>query len=363
MRLCNSIFTLVFVFTTEMAACSDEFVDMTSAINAGDFGQITSVLVASNGELVYERYFDELGAEERRNTRSVTKTITGMLVGLAIEDGLLSGVDTKVVPNLGRDASVLNPDPRKDAMTVEDLMTMSGPLECNDDHSFSRGNEERMYLVEDWIGFFLDLPIQGYPAWMTKPVDSPFGRNFRYCTAGVTTLGALLEKVTGEAMEEYAQRRLFTPLGIENPEWQFSPLGLAQGGGGLGLRSRDLLALAQVYADRGLHEGKLIIPSKWVDASLTPRAAMEDQEGFQYGYLWWLMELPSPNGMIRSMAMNGSGGNSVQILPEFNATIVITTTNFDVRQPHLLTLQLVAEHIVPNLTPAPANSQDPNQSE
>ncbi len=340
-----------------MAADPDDFEAMTAAIDAGDFSEITSVLVARDGELIYERYFDEHGEEERRNTRSVTKTITGMMVGMAIEDGLLPGVEAPVVSTLARETTPLNPDPRKDAMTVEDLLTMSGPLECSDENSFSRGNEERMYLIEDWVGFFLDLPIQGYPAWMAKPSDSPYGRNFRYCTAGVTTLGAVLEKATGEALEDYAQR-LFTPLGIEDPEWQFSPLGLAQGGGGLGLRSRDLLALAQLYADGGLYKGEQVVSSDWVEASLTPHAAMVGREGFEYGYLWWLMEVPGPNGAIRSMAMNGNGGNSVQILPDHDAVIVITTTNFNVQQPHLLTFRLVAQHIVPGLARVADRAED-----
>ncbi len=326
-----------------------DFAAMTQAIQGGEFEQITSVLVARDGRVEYEQYFDDGGAQARRNTRSATKTIAAMLAGLAIEDGKLAHENARIFDHLPKAQTrhVENDDPRKRQITVKDLMTMSSALECHDENQFSRGNEERMYLVEDWVKFYLDLPIQGFPAWMKKPADSPHGRNLRYCTAGVTTLGAVIEQAVGEPLAQYAQRRLFDPLGIEKPEWQFSPLGLAQAGGGLGLRTRDLWKLAQLYLDGGRHGERQVMPAEWVKRSVSPQAHMQDD--IDYGYLWWLMALPHGDGKIKVWAMNGTGGNSVFVWPERKAVIVITTTNYNTRQPHLITLKLLTQHILPNL--------------
>lgn len=341
---------LVLSIGTWSASADDgRFAQATRAIEAGEYKAITSVLVAQDGRVVYERYFDDGGAAALRDTRSVTKTIAGMLAGLAIADRKLPSAAARVfdvLPARHRRA-MLNRDPRKAAITVEDLLTMSSAVECNDESQFSRGNEERMYLIEDWVQFYADLPVQGYPAWMPKPAASPHGRSFRYCTAGVTTLGAVIQAAVGEPLQDYAQRRLFEPLGIDAPRWQFSPLGLAQAGGGLGLRTRDLWKLGQLYFDGGRTNSRQLIPAEWVRASLTPRAtARQDAD---YGYLWWLMKIPHGGRTIVAPTMAGTGGNAVFLLPETRAVVVITTTNYGERQPHLLTFGLLTKELLPAL--------------
>ena len=342
------LFLLLAMTSLSATAQANRFDRAQKAVEQGEYKAITSILVAQDGKVVYEHYFDTAGPEARRNTRSATKTVTGMLAGLAVADGRMTA-QSRIFDLLApqRRARMQNPDPRKDKITVEDLLTMSSQVECNDDSEFSRGNEERMYLIEDWVQFYADLPVQGFPAWMPKPADSPHGRSFRYCTAGVTTLGEVIQSAVHEPLQTFAQRRLFDPLGIQAPEWQFSPLGLAQGGGGLGLRTRDLWKLGQLYMDGGRYNGKQVIPAEWVRQSLTAHAmAREDSD---YGYLWWLMKIPVGTSTLTSPVMAGTGGNAVFLLPEKRAVVVITTTNYNERQPHLLTFRLLTRDLLPEL--------------
>lgn len=317
---------------------------MTAAIRAGEFAKITSVLVAQHGELVSESYFNGADADTLLDTRSATKSVTDMLVGIAIDDGALAGVAAPVLPFFADKQPLANPDPRKARITVEDLLTMSSLLECDDWNQFSRGNEERMYLIEDWSRFALDLPIKGFPPWATPPAESPHGRAFSYCTAGVFVLGDLLARATGVPLERYAHDKLFEPLGIDRLEWPHSPLGLPQTGGGLRLTARELVALGQLYLDGGVHGGRRLVSAEWVAASTTPHVQIDDET--EYGYLWWLRSFAAGDRRVAAFYMSGNGGNKIAVVPALDMVVVITSTNYNTKGMHEQTDRLLEEYVL-----------------
>jgi CubicO group peptidase (beta-lactamase class C family) len=315
-----------------------------AAVRSGEFKKIGSVLIARHGKLAYESYF-EGDAAMLRDTRSATKSITDILMGIAIDQHKLSGVDAKVLALLPERARrIQNPDPRKAEITVEDFLTMSSPLECDDWNDASRGNEERMYVVEDWAQFILDLPIRGR-MHLGEKVETPrYGRYFSYCTGGVFTLSEVLDKATGERTDRYAREKLFAPLAITNVEWVYSPMNVPQTGGGLRLTSRDLLKIVQLYLDRGRWQGTQIVSEGWVRTSTQPHAQIDDAT--DYGYLWWLKSFKSGEKTYPAFYMTGNGGNKVVAIPALDMVVVVTSTNYNTRGMHEQTDKILTDYVL-----------------
>ncbi len=331
--------------TAEILHNKENIVKMDTLISKGHFKQISSVLIAQNGKLIFEGYCNKSNQTTLHNTRSATKTITGILIGCLINDKLLRS-EKEYASKYSRRDDIYYPDARKDNITIEDLLTMSSILECDDWHRLSRGNEERMYLLEDWVKFYWDLPIKGYPEWKTPPEESEFGRDFSYCTAGTVVLGDIINNVTGN-LQNYADKVLFDKLGITQKHWQIIPIGIPMTGGGLGLSSRDLLKIGQLYLNKGKWNDEQIIPENWVYKSITPKAKMpEEYGGAEYGYLWWISNFSNE----KAYYMAGSGGNKIAVFPELDLVVVLTSTFYNGGyESHLQTSKLLSEYIVPEI--------------
>lgn len=307
------------------------------ASEMGTYRGVTSVLVAS-GPKVFEWYDEPQGERVLRNTRSATKTVTGMLVGAAIDRGLISSVGDEIAHYLGHRSSL---DPRMPVdVTIDELLTMRSCLDCNDDDPASPGNEELMYEAGDWLAFARLIPLRA----------SREPRLFRYCTAHTVLLGAAVQAASGTELSQFADDVLFEPLGIRHTKWFRSESGQAFPGGGLELRSRDLLALGELYRLGGAWQGRRVISTEWVESSTRAHVRVDDTTS--YGYLWWLRSYPSSRGELTSWLMLGNGGNKVAVFPQLGAVVVITATNYGQPGMHQLTDRLLSDEIIPALVSA-----------
>jgi CubicO group peptidase (beta-lactamase class C family) len=230
----------------------------------------------------------------------------------------------------------------KRAITIEDLLTMSSALDCNDDDEKSPGNEDNVHAQPNWTAWAVGLPTAvGYSR------DASGLGPWRYCTAGAFLLGQVIGRATGVPPDTYLETRLFRPLDIESSEWAYSPAHETMTGGGLRLRSRDLAKIAWMVADGGRWQGRHIVPTAWIDAMLMVRRQAYGDAN--YGYLAWQRTCTTPCGPLAGWYMAGNGGNAILMLPERHSAIVVTRQNYNTRGMHQQAVDLLQRYVLPAL--------------
>lgn len=314
-----------------------------SVIISGKYERVTSVVVAQNGKVLFEKYYQGNDVNSKHNTRSATKTMATLLTGIAIKKGAIKSEKDKIFDYLQRTLPTKNPDPRKDSITIEDLLTMSSVLECDDSNWHSRGQEERMYVIEDWTQFLVDLPVRSYP-FGPKPKDAPYGRVFAYASAKAAAVAEILQVAIKSDLVAFAKTNLFNPLGITDYTLNYTPKGILNTAGGSEYRSRDFLKLIQMCLNGGKWNEQQLIPSSWITKATTPKVNAYDD--VDYGYFFWLKSFGNQK-KYKSYYMSGNGGNKILASPELNLTVVITATNYNNRNAHNYTDEIMDAYIIP----------------
>lgn len=340
--ICSSAFGQI-DFSDKNLISEELLTEMDSEVQKGTYEKITSILIAKDGKLLYEKYYQGNDENSKHNTRSATKTMATLLTGMAIDKGFIKSEKDKIFDYLRFTQPIQNDDKRKEEITIEDLLTMSSIMECDDNNSFSRGNEERMYLIENWPKFFADLPIKAY-TFNPKPKELPYGRSMSYCTAGAATVAEIVRLATNSNVDEFLKKNLLAPLGIEDYKLHHTPAGILNTAGGSEYRSRDFLKIIQMCLQNGQWNEKQILSSDWLKKATTPK--VNAWEGMDYGYLFWLRSY-GPDKGVQCYAMAGNGGNKVLAFPELNLTVVLTATNYNNRKAHGFTDELLNKYIIP----------------
>lgn len=316
---------------------------LNEALLRGDYPKTTSVLIVRDGKLVFESYVGESTPELLNNTRSATKSITSLAIGHALGDGAIASLHDRPFQYLADLKPFRNDTPDKEAITIEDMLTMSSALDCNDDDDASPGNEDNMHQQPNWSRWAVDLPtMKGYTR------DASGLGPWRYCTTNAVLLGQVLQRVTHKPADKYIEQTILEPLGISQWQWAYSPAGEPMTGGGLELRSRDLAKLAWMMVDHGRWQGKQIVPAAFADAAFTVHRPA--YPGLSYGYFFWEHMYKSPCGPVEGWYMAGNGGNAILSFRSLDAAIVITRENYNTRGMHQQTTDLIERYLLPAFT-------------
>ncbi len=265
--------------------------------------RLRCVLAAHRGATVAERCHRGPGPDTPVNIKSVSKSVISALVGIAIAEGELSGVDQPIGPFFARYLERDN-DPRKRAITIGDLLTMRSGLERTSGQGYGR-----WIASKDWVGSALARPLLYEP-----------GTQMLYSTGNTHLLSAILTKATRQTTLRYAQQKLAKPLGIRLDPWRRDPQGIYLGGNQMRLSPRALLRFGELYRNGGRHQGRQIVPEAWVEESTQPHTR-SPFSGQLYGYAWFVSELLGH----RLFYAWGHGGQFIFVVPDLELTVVTTS--------------------------------------
>ncbi len=273
--------------------------------------KIHSVLLVKNNQIIIEEYFDENSVNNQHDLRSVTKSITSILMGIAVDKGYIENVNGPISKYIKSLVPTKNLDERKKEITIKHLLTMSTGLDCNDWDKKSKGREDKIYKKRDWLQYFLNLPMVNEP-----------GEVSNYCTMGQILATEIISHASGMTIDKFAEKYLFNPLGVNNVSWgHTSNKDIIPSGKRLYMTSRDMAKIGQLILNKGKWNEKQIVSKKWIEESTMPKTKITE---IDYGYLWWNIPFKTNEKVFTSKAALGNGGQYIMVFPELDMVAVFT---------------------------------------
>lgn len=315
-----------------------------------------SVVVVRNGRLVCERYFE--GEDRARgdrpvgvvsfkpdtlhDLRSVSKSIVGLLYGIALGAGKVPTPEAPLMPSFPEYAD-LAVDPGRSRWTLHHVLTMSMGTDWNESLPYTNpaNSETAMDLAPDRYRYILSRPI------VTEP-----GKRWVYNGGATALLGRLIAKGTGKSLHEYAREVLFDPLGIGPTDWYADKDGALIAASGIRMTPRDLARIGELTLRRGVWEGRSVVPAEWIARSTSPLVPIEEER--RYGYQWYNLDfsfetptMPRSNQRLWNAA--GNGGQRLTAFPGLGLVVVTTAGNYNIKDNNLPPLRVIPDAVMPSL--------------
>jgi CubicO group peptidase (beta-lactamase class C family) len=327
-------------------------------VRGGRARNIHGVVIVRRGRLALERYYEgedqvrapgrrpevmrvAFTAERRHELRSVTKSVVGLLYGIALADRKVPEPGAPLLAQFPQYPDL--PDmARRRRWTIAHALTMTLGMEWNEDLPYDdpRNGQTAMEAAPDRYRYVLEQPIVAEP-----------GERWIYSGGATALLGKIVEKGVGQALPEFARAVLFGPLGVTDTEWRMSRDGEVNAASGLGLRPRDLARIGQMLLDGGKAGGRQVVPVSWIDAMLKPAVRSNGQR--QYGYHWYLGEVPFDGAHGRRserwIGAIGNGGQRLVMFPALDMVVVITAGNYSQRDQGTPPNRVITEVVLPGI--------------
>lgn len=301
-----------------------------------DSPAIHGILIARHGKLVLEEYFHGEHREKLHETRSAAKSLTATIVGAAIQAGAPIELSSPVYEIMNGGALPADLDPRKRAMTLEHLLTMSSGYFCDDTNPDAPGNEDAMLDQTDEPDY--------YRYTLKVPMASAPGEKAVYCSINPNLALGVLSRATGESPMDTFDRLLGVPMKIDRYGWPLDGVGHPYGGGGVQFLPRDFMKFGQLMLNGGTWQGRRILSRDFVARASAPLYHLRN---ITYGYLWWGIDYPYKDRTVHAFFAGGAGGQTVMVIPELDLVIATYAGNYSSKGSIHTSQNLIPRYILP----------------
>ncbi len=328
---------------------------LSAGVRSGLLRDLHAVAVYRGGSLVLEQYYSgedqswgqslgevHFGPDILHDLRSVTKSITSLLYGIALDRKLVPPVEAFLSGSFTEYAGLFT-DEKKKTFTIEQALTMSLGLLWNEKvpYTSTANSEIAMEMADDRYLYILEQQVIGKP-----------GEKWGYSGGATALVGAIIEKRTGKTLPDFAKEVLFDPLGITNFEWHRGRDGIASPASGLRLSARDLLKIGKLLLDKGVWQGERIVSEKWISSSFEPRLPTDD--GLHYGRGWFVFEsfVPALSKALPWAGAFGNGGQRLWVMPEADVCAVVFAGEYNNPDAWICPTRVWVEIVARNLVKA-----------
>jgi len=298
--------------------------------SADQISSVRTLLIQRQGKLIKAGSFDGRNLDRPYNIKSASKSILGLLTGIAIEKGFIPSVD-EPINTYFPEYFESNPDSLKESITIRNLLTMKTGL-----RSTSSRNYGAWVISDNWVEYALE-----------QDFVSEIGGRMVYSTGTSHLLSVIISKAAEMSTKEFAEKYFFGPLKIRVGGWDKDPQGNYMGGNNMALKPRDLLKIGQLMLDEGVYNDEQIVSKNWIEESFGTYT-YSNYNPYGYGYQWWNQKI----GGYQTFFAWGNGGQYIFVIPEIEAVVVITssTLNTTPRRSYKNTIfPLLEEQIIPFL--------------
>ena len=312
------------------------------------YKNVHSVLLVANGKLILEEYFYDFHRERPHQIRSATKSISSILTGIAIDQGLIEDVTEKTYPFLRSYEPPNGWDMRVRDVTIKSILSMTSGYDC-DDFTTGHACELNMKNSDDWLMYAVSLPMAHEP-----------GSYWAYNSVSPQLIEEIISEKSGISFMDFSNKYLFEPLGITDFHWFLTPKGRTYVSGAARMRPRDMAKIGHLALNKGKWKNTQIVSEQWIFEStkehISPPVhsllAKSSYGTCGYGYLWWTKDFSINKENIQSFFATGNGGQMIFVFPRLNLVAVFTQGNYNsslANQP----FDMLTDYIIPAMLKKP----------